>query len=54
MLERIELHNQAIGWARIFHRPYSTIKFANNGSFELDTTYNERKDNASHTQNEIS
>lgn len=40
MLERIELHNQAIAVARMFVRPYSTIKFANNGTFELDRTYN--------------
>jgi len=40
MLERIELHRQAIAIARMFLRPYSTIRFANNGSFELDFTYN--------------
>jgi hypothetical protein len=39
MLERIELHNQALALARMFQRPHSTIKFANNGSFELDRTY---------------
>jgi len=38
MLERIEMHQQAIDWARFWKRPYSTIRFANNGTFELDAT----------------
>lgn len=45
MFEAIERHAQALAVARMFHRPHSTIKFANNGSFELDHTYfTERKE----------
>lgn len=40
MLARIASHNKALTLARLFSRPYSTIKFANNGSFELDQTFN--------------
>jgi hypothetical protein len=40
MLERIELHAQALAYARMFHRPYSVIRKANNGQFELVQTYN--------------
>lgn len=39
MRERIELHRYALTLARIFQRPHSTIRFANNGSFELDSTH---------------
>jgi hypothetical protein len=39
MLELAERHQQAVAVARIFQRPYSTIKVANNGNFELDFTY---------------
>lgn len=39
MLEAIERHSQAIAWARMLSRPYSAIKFANNGQFELAFTH---------------
>jgi hypothetical protein len=40
MLEAIERHAQALAFARMFHRPHSVIRFANNGTFELAHTYN--------------
>lgn len=39
MFERYELHAQAIALARTLRRPYSVIRFANNGTFELAYTY---------------
>jgi hypothetical protein len=39
MLEAMERHNQAIALARMLKRPYSAIKFANNGQFELAFTH---------------
>jgi len=39
MFERIELHNQALSLARLFHRPLSVIRFTDNGmAFEKSHT----------------
>jgi hypothetical protein len=39
MLETIERHAQAMAWARMFQRPFATIRKANNGQYELDHEY---------------
>lgn len=40
MLQRHYAHEQAIAVAMMFDRPFSVVKLANNGSFELACTYN--------------
>lgn len=39
MLEAIERHNQALAYARMFQRPFSITRIANNGQYELVQTY---------------
>lgn len=39
MLERIERFNQALALARMFQRPHTIIRIANNGTFEPVQTY---------------
>jgi hypothetical protein len=39
MLEAIEVHEQHLAMARMLRRPHSVIRFAPNGTFELEYTY---------------